>query len=124
MAAKDSAEGKRRGCCVLGKSLNWIQFLDSRKVRRERLVSGSAEGIFYGGCLPMLAATLGTRHEIPDRAGSILFLEDIGSKPYQIDRMLMQLQTGRQIRRCSRIIFGEMNDCVPARPARVHSGKM
>ena len=75
------------------------------------LVSGSAEGMFYGGCLPMLAATLGTPHEIRTE-NTILFLEDIGSKPYQIDRMLMQLKQGGKLASVRGIIFGQMNDCV------------
>ena len=52
------------------------------------LLPGAAEGILYGGCLSMLAASLGTPHEIRT-AGTILFLEDIAAKPYQIDRMLI-----------------------------------
>ncbi len=75
------------------------------------LVAGEAQGIFYGGCLPMLTATLGTRHEI-QTAGAILFLEDVGSKPYQIDRMLIQLQQAEKFEGVRGIIFGEMNDCV------------
>jgi muramoyltetrapeptide carboxypeptidase len=75
------------------------------------LVPGTAEGIFYGGCLPMLTATLGTRHEIQTQ-GTILFLEDIASKPFQIDRMLMHLKLARKFEGVSGIVFGEMNDCV------------
>src|SRR5580704_15839815 len=55
------------------------------------LVAGSAEGILYGGCLSMLAASLGTPYEIHTE-GTILFIEDVAAKPYQIDRMLMQLK--------------------------------
>ena len=55
------------------------------------LVEGSAEGVLYGGCLSLLCASLGTPYEIHTE-GSILFLEDRGEKPYQIDRMLMQLK--------------------------------
>ena len=75
------------------------------------LVAGAAQGIFYGGCLPMLTATLGTRHEIQTK-DTILFLEDIASKPYQIDRMLIQLQQAGKFQGLRGIIFGEMNDCL------------
>ena len=78
------------------------------------LVSGSVEGIFYGGCLPMLVATLGTPHEIRTD-GAILFLEDIASKPYQIDRMLMHLKLAGKFAGVQGIVFGEMNDCVQHR---------
>ena len=75
------------------------------------LVAGEAQGVLYGGCLPMLTATLGTRHEIRT-TGTILFLEDVGSKPYQIDRMLMQLQQAGKFAGVRGIVFGEMNDCI------------
>jgi muramoyltetrapeptide carboxypeptidase len=74
------------------------------------LISGSAEGILYGGCLSMLAASLGTPYEIRT-AGTILFLEDIAAKPYQIDRMLMQLKLAGKLAEVRGIVFGEMLDC-------------
>jgi muramoyltetrapeptide carboxypeptidase len=75
------------------------------------LVEGRAEGIFYGGCLTLLAASLGTPHEIRT-SGTILFLEDVSTKPYQIDRMLMQLKLAGKLNGVRGIIFGEMTDCV------------
>ncbi len=75
------------------------------------LVEGSAEGVLYGGCLSMLMASLGTPYEI-STAGSILFLEDLAAKPYQIDRMLMQLKLAGKLADVHGIIFGEMLDCV------------
>ncbi len=55
------------------------------------LKAGHAQGKFYGGCLSMLVASLGTPYEIQTK-DTILFLEDVGVKPYQIDRMLLQLR--------------------------------
>ena len=74
------------------------------------LLTGKAEGTLYGGCLSMLAASLGTQHEIRT-AGTILFLEDIAAKPYQIDRMLMQLKLAGKLKGVRGMIFGEMLDC-------------
>jgi muramoyltetrapeptide carboxypeptidase len=74
------------------------------------LVTGEAEGILYGGCVSMLAASLGTPHEIRT-AGTILFVEDVAAKPYQIDRMLMQLKLAGKLKDVRGIIFGEMVDC-------------
>src|SRR5436309_2557416 len=54
------------------------------------LAAGVAQGRLYGGCLSLLAASLGTKYAI-ETAGRILFLEDVAEKPYRIDRMLMQL---------------------------------
>src|SRR5271165_5332451 len=75
------------------------------------LVDGTAEGILYGGCLSILVASLGTPYEI-NTEGTILFLEDLAAKPFQIDRMLMQLRLGGYLDAVRGIIFGEMLDCV------------
>ena len=75
------------------------------------LKPGRAQGKFYGGCLSMLVASLGTPYEI-QTAGTILFLEDIGVKPYQIDRMLLQLRLAGKLADVRGIVFGPMLDCV------------
>jgi muramoyltetrapeptide carboxypeptidase len=75
------------------------------------LVEGEAEGVLYGGCMSILVASLGTPYEIKTE-GKILFFEDIGAKPYQVDRMLMQLKLGGHLDHVRGIIFGEMLDCV------------
>ena len=75
------------------------------------LVEGDAEGILYGGCLSILVASLGTPYEI-ETAGTILFIEDIAAKPYQIDRMLMQLKLAGKLADVRGIVFGEMVDCI------------
>jgi len=77
------------------------------------LANGSAEGVLYGGCLSILVASLGTPYEI-QTAGTILFIEDVGAKPYQVDRMLMQLKLAGKFNGVKGIIFGEMLDCVQA----------
>jgi muramoyltetrapeptide carboxypeptidase len=74
------------------------------------LVAGQAEGILYGGCLSLLVAALGTPYDI-QTAGTILFVEDLAAKPYQIDRMLMQLKLAGKLNGVLGIIFGEMMDC-------------
>ena len=75
------------------------------------LVEGEAEGTLYGGCLSILVASLGTPYEIKT-TGTILFLEDLAAKPYQIDRMLMQLKLAGHFKGLRGIVFGEMLDCV------------
>lgn len=75
------------------------------------LVEGQAEGILYGGCLSILVAALGTSYEI-ETQGTILFLEDVAAKPFQIDRMLMQLKLAGKLNAVKGIVFGEMRDCV------------
>jgi muramoyltetrapeptide carboxypeptidase len=79
----------------------------------QSLVQGSAEGVLYGGCLSMLVASLGTPYEIRTQ-GTILFVEDIATKPFQIDRMLTHLKLAGKLDEVRGIIFGEMLDCVQA----------
>jgi len=75
------------------------------------LVDGESEGTLYGGCLSILVASLGTPYQI-NTAGAILFLEDLAAKPYQIDRMLMQLKLAGMLDAVKGIVFGEMLDCM------------
>jgi muramoyltetrapeptide carboxypeptidase len=74
-------------------------------------------GILYGGCLSILVALLGTAFE-PQTEGKLLFLEDVSTKPFQIDRMLWQLKQSEKLDGVKGIVFGEMLDCVSpgARP--------
>ncbi len=74
------------------------------------LQPGTAEGTLYGGCLSLLTASLGTPYA-PRTEGKLLFLEDVGVKPYQLDRMLRQLVLAGKLRGVPGIVFGEMLDC-------------
>jgi len=67
------------------------------------------QGTLYGGCLSILISLLGTPWE-PATENKLLFVEDIGVKPYQIDRMLWQLRAAGKLAGASGIIFGEMID--------------
>jgi muramoyltetrapeptide carboxypeptidase len=75
------------------------------------LVQGSAEGVLYGGCLSMLVESLGTPYEIRTE-GTILFIEDVAAKPYQIDRMLMHLKLAGKLDSVRGLVFGEMLGCI------------
>jgi muramoyltetrapeptide carboxypeptidase len=77
----------------------------------EVLQPGRAQGRLHGGCLSLLVASLGTPFEI-ETEETILFVEDVGEKPYQIDRMLIQLILAGKLERVRGIVFGEMLDCV------------
>jgi muramoyltetrapeptide carboxypeptidase len=74
------------------------------------LRAGSARGVLYGGCLSILVAMIGTRWE-PKTEGKLLFVEDVGAKPYQVDRMLWHLRHAGKLEGVRGIIFGEMLDC-------------
>jgi len=71
---------------------------------------GRTRGILYGGCLSILAASLGTPYA-PQTEGKLVFLEDQAEKPYRIDRMLRQLILARKFHGVRGFIFGEMLGC-------------
>ncbi len=98
---------------VLGGRTHSYGSLDGLRV----LQPGAADGRLHGGCLSLLTAALGTPYA-PAIEGTLLFLEDVGVKPYQMDRMLRQLVLAGKLEGVSGIIFGEMLDCVsPGAPA-------
>ena len=111
MVSKDwnHANGIDLASCqsALSKTASWAVPV-SDTVRA--LTEGEAEGTLYGGCLSILVASLGTPYEIKTE-GTILFLEDVAAKPYQIDRMLMQLKLAGHLNAVRGIVFGEMLDC-------------
>jgi muramoyltetrapeptide carboxypeptidase len=74
------------------------------------LQPGQTRGTLYGGCLSLLVSLLGTPWE-PATEGKLLFLEDTGAKPYQVDRMLWQLRAAGKLCGVRGIVFGEMLDC-------------
>jgi muramoyltetrapeptide carboxypeptidase len=81
------------------------------------LRTGVSEGTFSGGCLSIYAEALGTPFA-PLAATAeeprVLFLEDIGTKPYQWDRMLLHLRYAGMLEHVSGIVFGDMRQCVAA----------
>jgi len=111
MVAKDFADAKGMDLTswqhALSGAADWEIGADSGA---KPLVAGEAEGVLYGGCLSILVAALGTPYDIHTE-GTILFMEDIAAKPYQIDRMLMQLKLAGKLKDVRGIVFGEMMDC-------------
>jgi muramoyltetrapeptide carboxypeptidase len=95
-------------------ALNGAEHWEIRQDNVGALAEGSAAGMLYGGCLSMLAASLGTPYEVRTE-GTILFIEDIAAKPYQIDRMLMQLKLAGKFEGVRGIVFGEMLDCIQSK---------
>jgi len=71
---------------------------------------GNGEGRLIGGCLSLVVATLGTTHEIDTRE-AILVLEDVDTKPYQIDRMITHLKQAGKFESVRGVVFGEMLNC-------------
>jgi muramoyltetrapeptide carboxypeptidase len=74
------------------------------------LVGGVAEGPLVGGNLSVLTRLLGTPH-LPPLDGAVLLLEDIGERPYRLDRMWTHLALAGVFGRVRGLALGEFTDC-------------
>jgi muramoyltetrapeptide carboxypeptidase len=72
--------------------------------------AGRGEGELVGGCLSMIVTTLGTPYEL-DTDGKVLFLEDVGERPYRVERMLTHLKMAGKLDRIGGMVFGTFTDC-------------
>jgi muramoyltetrapeptide carboxypeptidase len=108
--------------CSLGRAeesdrLRWLESLEHPG--RERTLraldtwrKGSAKGTLVGGNLAMLhACAAAGRLRIP--RGAVVLLEDVGERPYRVDRMLSNLITGGYLSKASAVLVGDFTDCLP-----------
>ncbi len=84
-----------------------------RENRVTRLVPGKARGRLAGGSLTLLTALMGTPYE-PDFQDRILVLEDVGEKPYRVDRMLTHLWLTGKLDQLAGLVFGKFTDGAPS----------
>src|SRR6185369_943754 len=84
---------------------------DLRPSQLEVLIGGTATGTLAGGTLTQLAASLGTPWAFEAPRDAILFLEDIGERPYRIHRLLTQLSQAGVFAHARAIVFGEFPGC-------------
>ena len=73
-------------------------------------VEGIAEGPLLGGNLSVFTRLLGTPF-MPDLEGAILLLEDVGERPYRLDRMWTHLQLAGAFRKARGIVLGAFSRC-------------
>jgi len=74
------------------------------------IAPGVANGRALGGSLSLLAATCGTPAQV-DTDGAVLFLEDVGERPYRIDRLLVQIEEAGLFDRAAAVVFGDFVGC-------------
>lgn len=70
---------------------------------------GTCEGILRGGNLSVLYGLRGTPYDLKPK-GTILFIEDIGERPYHIDRMMNNLKLGGVLENLSGLIVGQFTE--------------
>lgn len=74
------------------------------------LVSGTAEGPLIGGNLSVLTRLVGTPY-LPDLRGALLLLEDVGERPYRLDRMWTHLALAGAFEGVRGIVLGDFTLC-------------
>jgi muramoyltetrapeptide carboxypeptidase len=78
----------------------------------EGWLAGRAEGPLFGGNLTVLhACAAAGRLRVPERA--VLLLEDVGERPYRLDRALSTLLAGGHLDRISGVVLGDFAECDP-----------
>ncbi|XXF79786.1 LD-carboxypeptidase [Myxococcaceae bacterium GXIMD 01537] len=73
-------------------------------------VGGTAEGPLLGGNLSVLTRLLGTPY-LPSLEGSVLLLEDVGERPYRLDRMWTHLRLAGAFSQVRGIVLGDFTGC-------------
>jgi muramoyltetrapeptide carboxypeptidase len=77
----------------------------------ESIRSGEAAGMLLGGTLTQVLASLGTPFAFDPPAGYVLFLDEVGERPYRLDRMVTQLAQAGLLARASAVVIGELPKC-------------
>lgn len=72
----------------------------------------NVQGQLVGGNLAVLTAMLGTG-QLPDFSKSVVLLEDIGERPYKLDRMLTQHRQANTFKGVAGFLIGQLSGCEP-----------
>ncbi len=81
---------------------------------------GRAEGPLLGGNLEVFSRLLGTKH-LPNLDGAILFLEEVGERPYRLDRLLTHLELAGVFDRVAAVVIGALVACEEPAESRIGS---
>jgi muramoyltetrapeptide carboxypeptidase len=82
-----------------------------RPPQLEPMHAGNAAGILVGGTLTQLMALMGTPWAFEPPPDTVLFIEDIGERPYRIHRLLTQAAQAGVFKHARAIVFGEFPAC-------------
>ncbi|MFZ2502187.1 MAG: LD-carboxypeptidase, partial [Nocardioides sp.] len=79
-------------------------------VGRRGATGGVAEGVLVGGNLTMLASGIGTAF-VHSARDSIAVLEDVGERPFRLDRVLTQLLRSGWFEGARGVVCGQFSQC-------------
>jgi muramoyltetrapeptide carboxypeptidase len=77
----------------------------------ETVRRGEAAGPLLGGTVTQLLASLGTPYAFAPPQGYVLFFEEVGERPYRLDRMVTQLWQTGLLARAAAVVVGELPNC-------------
>lgn len=77
----------------------------------ETIRGGEARGMLLGGTMTQLVSSLGTPYAFSPPSGHVLFLEEVGERPYRLDRMVTQLGQSGILARAAAVVIGELPKC-------------
>jgi muramoyltetrapeptide carboxypeptidase len=77
----------------------------------ETLRQGEVSGVLLGGTLTQLLASLATPFAFDPPPGHVLFLDEVGERPYRLDRMVTQLRQTGLLARAAAVVIGELPQC-------------
>lgn len=77
----------------------------------ETVVRGDATGPLYGGTISQLLGSLGTPYAFEPPAGCLLWLDEVGERPYRLDRMMVQLRQSGVLSRAAGVLVGQLPHC-------------
>jgi muramoyltetrapeptide carboxypeptidase len=76
----------------------------------QTVVPGVAEGPLVGGNLSVLTRLLGTPY-LPPLRGALLLIEDVGERPYRLDRMWQHLALAGVFEQVAGLVLGDFTLC-------------
>lgn len=86
----------------------------------EEIVPGRARGPLLGGNLEVFSRLVGTTF-LPELTGAILFIEDLGERPYRVDRLVTHLDLAGVFNAVSAVVVGDFSSCLEPEPMRAQS---
>jgi muramoyltetrapeptide carboxypeptidase len=106
-----------------GKSAHTINIAAEQRMQSDSayqpfvIKAGVVKAPLSGGNLSLLAAMAGTQHGF-DFSGKLVFIEEVGERPYRVDRMLTTLLQSSNLEKAAGIALGLFTDCHPKKDER------